>query len=142
MTRTEFSFVVDTKVIVSALLFRSSVAWQCFDKVLHHGSLLQSHETTNELDQVLRREKFSTYVTEVERLEFLGELVAVAKFIHIVETVHECRDSKDDKFLELAINGSAYCIVSGDQALQAMTPFRDIPIISPINFLALNLETT
>jgi uncharacterized protein len=140
MTRNEFNFVIDTNVIVSALLFRSSIARQCFDKALNHGYVLQSFQTVDELDSVLRREKFNKYLTELERLEFLGELVAVAKFVQIVETVIECRDPKDDKFLELAVNGSANFIISGDQDLQVMHPFRDIPILSPTNFLALNFE--
>jgi len=55
-------------------------------------------------------------------------LVSQAKLIDIVEKVTKCRDPKDNKFLELAINGSANFIVSGDQDLQVMHPFRDIPI--------------
>ena len=140
MTRNDFAFVFDTNVIVSALLFRSSVARQCFDKALKHGYILQSFQTVNEIDSILRCEKFNKYVTEVERLQFLGELVAVAKFVQIVEPVTECRDPKDDKFLELAINGSANFIISGDQDLQVMHPFRDIPILNPTNFLALDFE--
>ncbi len=140
MTRTEFSFVIDTPVIVSALLFRSSVARQCFDKALNNGYLLQSFETIDELDSVLRREKFNKYVTETERLQFLGEWVAQAKLIQIVETVIESRDPKDDKFLELAFNGNANLIISCDQDLQVMHLFRDIPILSPTDFLALKLE--
>ena len=140
MTRNEFSFVIDTNVIVSALLFQSSIARQSFDKALNNGYLLQSFETIDELDNVLRREKFNKYVIETERLQFLGELVAQGKLIQIAEKVTECRDPKDDKFLELAINGSANFIVSGDQDLQVMHPFRDIPILSPMNFLALKLE--
>ncbi len=142
MTRTEFRFVIDTHVIVSALLFRSLVARQCFDKAINNGRLLQSIDTIDELDTVLRREKFNKYVTEVERLQFLGELVAQAKFIQIVETIIVCRDPKDDKFLELAINGNADFIVSGDQDLQVMHPFREIPILSPTAFLALELDDT
>ena len=140
MTKIEFRFVIDTNVIVSALLFRSSVARQNFDKALNNGYLLQSVETIIELDNVLRREKFNKYLTETERLQFLGELVAQAKLIQITERITECRDPKDDKFLELAINGSANFIITGDKDLQVLHPFRDIPILSPTNFLALNLE--
>jgi putative PIN family toxin of toxin-antitoxin system len=142
MTRNEFNFVIDTNVIISALLFRSSVARQSFDKALNNGYLLQSFETIGELDNVLRREKFNKYVTETERLQFLGELVAQAKLIQIVETTTACRDPKDDKFLELAISGKANFIISGDQDLQVLHPFRDIPILSPTAFLALELKNT
>jgi putative PIN family toxin of toxin-antitoxin system len=142
MTKNEFCFVIDTNVIISALLFRSSVARQSFDKALNNGYILQSFETIGELDNVLRREKFNKYITETERLQFLGELVAQAKLIQIVETITECRDPKDDKFLELAINGNANFIVSGDQDLLVLHPFRDIPILNPTAFLALELKNT
>jgi len=140
MTKTKFGFVLDTNVIVSALFFRTSVARQSFDKALKNGYLLQSFETIDELDNVLRREKFNKYITETERLQFLGELVAQAKLVQIVDTVSDCRDPRANKFLELAINGSASFIISADQDLQVMHPFHDIPILSPTNFLALNLE--
>lgn len=41
----------------------------------------------------------------------------------------------DDKFLELAVNGHADLIVSGDADLLALGPFRGIPIITPATFL-------
>ena len=44
------------------------------------------------------------------------------------ERITACRDPHDDKFLELAVNGQADLIVSGDADLLALNPFRDIPI--------------
>jgi predicted nucleic acid-binding protein len=44
-------------------------------------------------------------------------------------------DPKDDKFLELAVNGHADMIVSGDSDLLALNPFRDIPIVPPAIFI-------
>ena len=46
-----------------------------------------------------------------------------------------CRDSDDDKFLELAVSESAACIVSGDKDLLVLSPFRGIPIMRPAAFL-------
>ncbi len=45
-----------------------------------------------------------------------------------------CRDPKDDKFLELAANGRADVIISGDADLLVLNPFRDIPILAPAAF--------
>jgi len=42
---------------------------------------------------------------------------------------------KDDKFLELAVNGRADVIVSGDADLLALNPFRGIPIETPADYL-------
>jgi predicted nucleic acid-binding protein len=44
-------------------------------------------------------------------------------------------DATDDKFLELAVNGQADLIVSGDSDLLAPNPFRDIPIVTPAVFV-------
>jgi uncharacterized protein len=41
----------------------------------------------------------------------------------------------DDKFLEIAVNGHADVIVSGDGDLLDLDPFRGIPIITPSAFL-------
>jgi len=68
--RNEFNFVIDTNVIVSPLLFRSSNARQSFDKALNNGYLLQSFETIDELDNVLRREKFNKYLTKQNDFNF------------------------------------------------------------------------
>ena len=43
--------------------------------------------------------------------------------------IQACRDPKDDKFLELAVNGSAEVIVTGDKDLLVLDPFRGISII-------------
>ncbi len=53
----------------------------------------------------------------------------------VTSTVTECRDPKDDKFLELAISGRASHIVSGDADLLVLNPFREISIVSPYDFV-------
>jgi hypothetical protein len=40
--------------------------------------------------------------------------------VAITERIAECRDPTDDKFLELAINGHADLIVTGDADLLAL----------------------
>jgi uncharacterized protein len=61
--------------------------------------------------------------------------VKLAVLVEIIESVAECRDSKDDKFLELAINGKAQYIVSGDGDLLVLHPFRTVNIITVEEFL-------
>lgn len=53
----------------------------------------------------------------------------------ITERIAACRDPTDDKFLELAVNGNAAVIVSGDADLLALNPFRTIPIVPPATFV-------
>jgi hypothetical protein len=127
--------VFDTNACVSAALLKRSVTRRAFDKALDEGELLVSIETIDELNEVLGRADFAKYVTEDERLEFLAVLLREAKLIEVAEHVGECRDPRDNKFLELAISGQADCIVSGDQDLLVLHPFRGISIVTPRNFL-------
>ena len=53
----------------------------------------------------------------------------------VVDTNVFVSDPKDDKFLELAVNGHADLIISGDADLLALNPFRGIPIVTPADFV-------
>lgn len=111
----ELRAVFDTNVTVSAVLLPRSVPRQAFDAVLERGTILISRATIIELDDVLRRPKFNRYVPEAERLEFLAALVREAEAVGVTETLAQCRDPQDDKFLELAVSG-------GRAILSAATP--------------------
>jgi uncharacterized protein len=128
--------VIDTSVAVSAVLLSRSVPRQAFDAAVAQGKLLVSEFTVAELDDVLRREKFNRYIAEDSRLEFLAALVQHAEQVQITETITDCRDKKDNKFLELAVSGSASHIIAGDADLLALHPFRGIAVITPLAFLA------
>ena len=64
-------------------------------------------------------------------------MILFGREIEIVERVTACRDPDDDMFLEVAVNGRATHIVTGDKDLLALHPFRGIPILTPADFLAL-----
>ena len=88
-----------------------------------------------ELSRVLGRERFDQYVSHEERNEFLVSLVRNSDLIEITESVQACRDPDDDRILELAINGTAEYIITGDSDLLVMNPFRGVEILTPAGFL-------
>jgi hypothetical protein len=133
-------FVVDTSTLISALLFPKSIPRQSLDHAQIIGVVLQSVNTNTELDVVLRRSKFDKYLSESERFDFFASLNNESLFIEITTTIRECRDHKDDKFLELAIDGRADFIISSDDDLLVLHPFRDIQILTPRAFLDLELS--
>jgi len=100
------------------------------------GDVLASTETIDELDEVLRRPKFNRYLQEAERLLILAAFIREAKVVDVTEILTECRDPKDDKFLELAVSANATCIVSGDDDLLVLNPFRAVIILTPQEFLS------
>ena len=55
-------------------------------------------------------------------------------FIEVTTPVTECRDPKDDKFLELAISAKADVLVSSDVHLLEMHPFRGVQILQLTDF--------
>ncbi len=127
--------VVDTNVIVSASVLALSVPRQAVEKVLRHGVLLFSDFTMDELKNVLFRSKFDRYVSREDRALFLAQLSVRAEPVSSIQVVRECRDPKDDKFLEAALNGRADFIITGDPDLLVLHPWRGIGIQSPANFL-------
>jgi len=116
-------------------LFAESIPGRAFYAALDRGKVLLSQTTLAELSDVLERKKFDRYVTRDDRERFLTSLVHGATFVEVIEEIHACRDPKDDKFLELAVSGSATCLVTGDEDLQVLHPFRGIPIMTPAQFL-------
>ena len=129
-------YVFDNNAVVSAALFSESVPAQALYAALEHGTLMISAATLTELRDVLARKKFDRYLTRDERDEFLAMLVEEGEVVEIVEEIDACRDRKDNKFLDVAVNGAASCLVSGDQDLLVLHPFRGIPILAPAQFLA------
>lgn len=135
MTTSKPRFVTDTNVLISFLLLFDSVPGQAVHKTLSTGTLLRSEATLYELARVLERSKFDAYTSLEERKSFLAWLVRETVPVKIEETISACRDPKDDIFLELAVNGQATSIISGDGDLLSLNPFRGISVISPARFI-------
>ena len=129
-------FVFDTNVVMSAALLAGSIPRQAFDKALDKGRVLISVSVLLELAEVLSRKKLNKYLLEEERMRFLVVLLKESELVEITVVVTDCRDAKDNKFLELAVSGEADCIVSGDEDLLVLNPFRGIPILTPREFLS------
>ena len=47
----------------------------------------------------------------------------------------DCRDPKDNKYLELALTAGAETIVSGDDDLLILHPWRGVRILQPADYL-------
>ena len=127
--------VFDTNVLVSALMFPRSVPRQAFNLAYSTGKILASTATTLELEEVLSRKKFEKYFSMEEHIQFVARFFADAEIIEIKEKITACRDRKDNKFLELAVNGKADYIITGDQDLLVLHPFQNIVIISVSDYL-------
>ena len=127
-------FVIDTNVLVSAALKDTSIPALAVHVVERQGLLLKSFATERQLLEVLARPYFADLIAPGTR-DWLKNLLVAAELVPIRERLSACRDPTDDKFLELAVNGRADVIVSGDADLLTLNPFRTIPIVLPAAFL-------
>jgi putative PIN family toxin of toxin-antitoxin system len=114
--------VLDTNVVVSALLFRQGEThqirrrWQ--EQVVQP---LVSAQTVMELVRVLAYPKFR--LSAQDREDLLAEYLPYAQVVkpedhrNQIQSVPSCRDPFDDMFLELAQAGGALDLVTGDKDL-------------------------
>src|SRR5215213_5984939 len=114
--------VIDTGLLVSAALKAETVPSIAVHQAEQGGVLLKSHETEAELMAVIARPYLARLIAPAAR-ERLVPLIAAAELVTISEQFAVCRDPKDDKFLELAVNGRADLILTGNNDLLVLDTF-------------------
>ena len=139
MNRKQF-FVIDTNVLVSAVLFKNSKARQALNKAQNIGKVLMSSSLFLEVEDVLFRPKFDEYVTQFERRFFLSNFLKTVKFVEVREIINICRDPKDNKILALAVDGKVESIITGDQDLLILNVFENVKIMTIQEFIDLDKE--
>jgi uncharacterized protein len=133
--KTEY-FVFDTNSLISAFLIQSSVSSRAFDKAISNGRLVMSQPCLDEFTEVLFRKKLDAYFSnEAERLEVIARVERNSVIVFPTIKIEACRDEKDNKFLELAVDAHAACVITGDKDLLVLHPFSGISIITPAEFL-------
>ncbi|WP_218586292.1 putative toxin-antitoxin system toxin component, PIN family [Acerihabitans arboris] len=88
-----------------------------------------SEETLTELSEALARSNFDRYVSREDRQNFLRLLGGIVRVIPITQRIAACRDPKDDKFLDVALNGEVQLILSGDDDLLVLLAFYGIEFL-------------
>jgi putative PIN family toxin of toxin-antitoxin system len=126
--------VVDTNIFVSAALKDKSLPAIAARLATQQGILLKSTATEQQLIEVIVRPYLAPLISPASR-EWLEAILAAAELVTITEHIAACRDPTDDKFLELAVSGRADLILTGDNDLLVLNPFRGIPIVTPATFV-------
>ncbi len=129
----DLRLVVDTNVLISRLLSPRSLAARAVDLAIAEGRLLVSEATLSELARVLARPKFDRYVEIQDRQEFIRYLSTQVEVVTPILQLQipACRDPKDEHVLDVAINGQASTIITGDADLLVLDPFMKIRIVTP-----------
>lgn len=135
MNQTKPIFVFDTNSLISGFILSNTTTSKALDRAKQIGFFSFSESTSREFANVFLRPKFDKYLSLEIRLGLIDDLHSLAILVDPTITITDCRDQKDNQFLELAVAANASCIVSGDQDLLVLNPFRKIPILTPANFL-------
>jgi putative PIN family toxin of toxin-antitoxin system len=128
--------VLDTNIIVSGIIFPESAPARALRRA-QSSLILGSDETMLELIEVIQRAKFDPYVDLAVRQALAAEFLSACEHVNTRSRIRACRDPRDDRFLEVAVDGYADLLISGDQDLLAFHPFRGVAIMTPADFLKL-----
>ena len=128
--------VVDTNIFISGLLGSDTCRKVFLSFKEQRFELVISEILFEELKFVLDRPKFRLLIKSGEKKEAISFIKSHAIFVKPKEKVDICRDAKDNKVLECALEAKCDCIVSGDKDLLVLKSFRGIPVISTTKFLS------
>lgn len=83
----------------------------------------------------MARPRFARGLTDDRRREILQLLSAATVCVEPDEAIRDGRDSKDNCYLELALAAGASVIVSADENLLVLNPWRGLQVLRPAAFL-------
>ena len=135
MGKKEKKIVLDTNILISALLFNGELS-KIVD-LWKKGEItpVLSKETFDEMKHVLEYPKLS--LTENEIKMIIEE--EVLPFFEIVELTDKvsgiCKDPDDNKFISCALSAKADFIITGDKEFYSLEKFKSVKIINASEFL-------
>lgn len=130
--------VLDTNTIISGILWGGNEARVIEKAEKGEVKLFMSPKLVEELEGVLKREKFtrklegkeSTVEQSVAKIALIATLIEPAKKINIIKD-----DPDDNRVLECAVSARADVIISGDKHLLELKTYSGIDIMSAGDFL-------
>ncbi|PZW37638.1 putative PIN family toxin of toxin-antitoxin system, partial [Humitalea rosea] len=125
--------VFDASSLVGALLKQGSVPERALELARLRDIICLSKPVEEEVRSVFARPRFRHYAARAELI--LAVLAAAAQVFDPGIAVTDCRDVKDNKYLELALAADAAAIVSSDQDLLVLNGWRGVAILSPADYL-------
>ncbi len=115
---------------------RDGVPAQALRRATTHDRIAISTPLIEELVGVLHRPRLARFVDPMLRAELIFRMLRQGVMFSPRQPVTDCRDAKDNLYLELALECGAHSIVSSDDDLLCLSPWRDIPVLRPAEYLA------
>jgi putative PIN family toxin of toxin-antitoxin system len=134
--------ILDTNILVSAFVFggeiKKKLEYILADNTIH---LLTSKVIVEELREVVFRDKFKVFQDEKFLTLQLNAFLSNVIIVIITQNFDNCRDKKDNKFLDLAVSGQADFLITGDKDLLELNPFHGVQILTLTDFIDLHYHT-
>lgn len=131
--------VIDTNLVVSALVFGGNIARLRFAWQSDRFIPLASKATITELIRVLAYPKFK--LTKTEQEDLLSDYLPFCDTVLMPDQlplIPKCRDRFDEAFLMLAVVGDADYLVTGDRDLLCLADTFTCPIVTVEQFFTNN----
>ena len=128
--------VFDASTVVSAAPKVDSVPERALPRAEEVDVFALSRDVEAEITEVPARARFAWIIPQSRRQHILGILRGEAVWFEPSVRVTDCRDPKDDKYLELALAAGAATIVSSDEDLLVLQPWRGVVIVRLADYLS------
>ena len=129
--------IFDASALVSAALKADSVPERALLRAEEVDVFALSAAVDGEIAGVLNRPRFARAIPLARRERVLEILRHAAVWFEPTARVTDCRDPKDNRYLELALAAGAETIVSSDDDLLVLDPWRGVRIMRPAEYLDL-----
>lgn len=126
--------VFDTSSLIPICLHPDRQPAQIFKRATFNHDLFASSETIAELMEVLSRQKFDAWRPANQRMAWGMLYQSMVTVVDSIVKIDDCRDLKDNKFLEVAVSAQADILISSDVHLLELHPYRDMEILKLRDF--------
>ncbi len=129
MPKKTIRLVIDTNIWISFLIGKT-LAGLTKAIIENNVTILFSTELFDEVIEVLQRPKFRKYFSQEDIQELISLIHSRVEWIEINNHFDDCRDPKDNFLLDLSVAGTADYLITGDEDLLVLNPYRDIEIVN------------
>ena len=136
------SIILDTNIVVSALIQKSYPHYIVFDYVLcERVKIYLSESLMSEYREVLSRPKFTQITDFMSNAEIvLSRFEKIALFYKPKIHLNIIKDINDNRLLELAYESNADFLITGNSVDFTMTHYENTQIISPRIFWEMQIQ--
>ena len=127
--------VFDTSTLVGACISRDGNPARALAWALASQVVAASAETLAELKTVLTRPKLEKFRSPDLRMAFYEAYAGAVRLHSVTASTLDCRDPKDNKFLDLVLQAGAKVLISSDDDLLVLHPWRGAAVLTPLEFL-------